>query len=203
MTSSLSALSAEELMRARADLETWCAPQDFFQKIKTLDEKIISEELFTAPHLGFVLDAIVLADFAVRLKGARRVRLATQDERHPDGFVETSESTLGIEVTEVDREARRRGDEYKAGVPARESVDDWEDRANAIPAELDRVILKKVNKHYHPAPTLVVYLNLNDYGIRQMQTEAAIEAALQRHCSSFNGIYIIWKDKLFCSSQMI
>jgi hypothetical protein len=81
--------------------------------------------------------------------------LAPEDERFPDGFVATAESTLSVEVTEVDREGRRRGDEYKSGVPARESVHDWEQRAKAIPAELDRVILKKVNKHYRPPPTLV------------------------------------------------
>jgi hypothetical protein len=54
------------------------------------------------------------------------------------------------------------------------SVDDWDQRAKDIPAELDRVILKRVNKHYRPTPTLVVYLNLNEYGIWKGETEGSI-----------------------------
>jgi hypothetical protein len=83
-------------------------------------------------------DAMILAEFARQLDGARRVRLATEADTFPDGFVEIAAGTLNVEVTEVDKEKRRRGDEYKAGVAAGESDDDWEERAKKIPGELER-----------------------------------------------------------------
>jgi hypothetical protein len=189
-------LSAEELKSARTDLEIWCAPREFFQKAEALAKRTTSEELFNAPRLQFLLDAMTLAEFARQLEGTRRVRLAAEADTFPDGFVETSNGTLNIEVTEVDREARRRGDEYKAGVATGESVDDWEEQAKAIPAELERVISKKVDKHYNPAPTLVVYLNLNGHGTRKDEIESIIEDAKRKHASSFQGIHILWNGRL-------
>ena len=142
------------------------------------------------------IDAMILGEFASQLEGAVRVRLAAEADRFPDGFVETSNGTLSIEVTEVDRETRRRGDEYKAGVEPSDTVDDWEEQAKAIPAELERVILKKINKHYDPAPTLVVYLNLNGHGARKDEIENIIKEAKRKHASSFQGICILWNGRL-------
>jgi hypothetical protein len=190
-------LSAEELGTARADLEVSCTPREFFQKLEILAKRIPSEDLFNAPSFGFVLDAMILADFAVQVDGATGVRLMPERERFPDGIVDTPNGTLKIEVTEVDRESRRRGDEYKSGVTPQDSITDWQEKANAIPAELERVILKKVNKHYDPKPTLVVYLNLDEYGIRQKEILTIIEEAKRRHASSFEGIHVLWKGKLY------
>jgi hypothetical protein len=41
-----------------------------------------------------------------------------------------------------------------------------------------------------------VYLDINEYGIRQRETERAIAAIKQRHAQSFDGLFVIWKDKL-------
>ena len=59
----------------------------------------------------------------------------------------------------------RVGDVFRDASPARKNgggkcADDWEERAKTIPAALERVIWKKVDKHYDPKPTLVVYLNV-------------------------------------------
>ena len=43
---------------------------------------------------------------------------------------------------------------------------------------------------------LVVYLNINDGGIRQREIEQAITTIKQRHAQSFDGLFVIWKDKL-------
>jgi hypothetical protein len=193
---SLSGLSPNNLKTARASLEVWCSPQTFFKKIEELAKTITTEELFNAPQLGFVLDAMILAQFAIKLEGAQKVRLATGGEKYPDGFVETPTGNLGIEVTEVDREARRRGDEYKSGAAPRDSADDSEEKAKVISTELERVIQKKVNKHYRPKPTLVVYLNLVDSGTPESEMLTIIEDAKHRHASSFKGIYVLWNGKL-------
>jgi hypothetical protein len=188
-------LSDEELKSARADLEAGCAPQDFFNKVGVLAKKTTPKEWFNEPRLHFLRDAMILAEFAKQLDGARFVRLATEADAFPDGFVETAAGTLNVEVTEVDKEERRRGDEYEAGVAAGESVDDWEERAKKIPGELERVLLKKVGKRYSPKPTLVVYLNLG-FGVPEEKILSIIEDAKRRHAASFEGIYVLWEGKL-------
>ena len=192
-----SGLSDEDLKSARANLEVWCSPQEFIQKIEVLAKKITSETLFNSPKLRFLLDAMILGKFARQLDDARRVRLTAAADRFPDGFVETVKRTLNIEVTEVDRETRRRGNEYKTGGVTRDkSVEEWEEQAKAIPAELERVILKKVDKHYDPSPTLVVYLNLNGHGTRRDEIQNIIEDAKRKHAKSFQGIHILWNGRL-------
>ncbi len=103
-----SGLSDEDLKSARANLEVWCSPQEFIQKIEVLAKKITSETLFNSPKLRFLLDAMILGEFARQLDDARRVRLTAAADRFPDGFVETVKGTLNIEVTEV---TGRHGDE--------------------------------------------------------------------------------------------
>ena len=190
-----SGLSDEELKSARADLEVWCAPKDFFEKVRVLAKKTTPEEWFNAPRLGFLRDAMISGEFAKQLEGARRVCLAAEAETFPDGFVETPNGRLSVEVTEVIKETRRRGDEYKGGIPPGESIDDWEERAKTIPAALERTIQKKVDKDYDPKPTLVVYLNVG-FGVPENIILPIIEDAKKRHAASFANIYVLWEGKL-------
>jgi hypothetical protein len=190
-----SSLSDDELKSARAELEGGCTPKESFKKVGALAKRITTRELFNEPRFQFLLDAMTIAEFARQLDGARSVRLATEADAFPDGFVETSEGTLNVEVTEVDKEKRRRGDEYKLGVASPESVDDWEERLKHIPAELERVLLKKVNKKYSPKPTLVVYLNLG-FGVPEEKILSILEDAKRKHAASFEGIYVLWEGKL-------
>ena len=43
----------------------------------------------------------------------------------------------------------------------------------------------------------MIYLNLNDYGIRQTQTELIIAQVKQKHASAFDALFVLWKDKLY------
>jgi hypothetical protein len=54
----------------------------------------------------------------------------------------------------------------------------------------------KVAKRYGSPPSLLVYLNINDYGIRQTETEAAIAEVKRRYSNAFSSIYVLWKDKV-------
>jgi len=69
------------------------------------------------------------------------------------------------------------------GAASPESVDDWEERLKHIPAELERVLLKKVNKKYSPKPTLVVYLNLR-FGVPEEKILSILEDAKRKHAAS-------------------
>jgi hypothetical protein len=188
-------ISDEELKSARADLEAGCSPGDFFKKVGMLAKRATPMEWFNEPRWHFLRDAMIIAEFAKQLEGTHSVHLANEADAFPDGFVETSEGTLNVEVTEVDKEGRRRGDEYKLGTARPESVDDWEERLKSIPAELERVILKKVNKKYNPKPTLVVYLNLG-FGVPEEKIFPVIEDAKRKHAALFEGIRVLWEGRL-------
>jgi hypothetical protein len=86
-----------------------------------------------------------------KLDAAKSVRLATEYERYPDGFVTSAGKTLKVEVTEAISETRRRGDEYKFG---KSPSDPAEEDADVIETELERVIQKKIKKKYKPKPML-------------------------------------------------
>ena len=100
-------LSDDDLEAERAKLETWCRPQEFHNMVDALAAKVSLEDLFNVPRLAFLRDAILLAEFALKLGGVKSVRLATKFDQFPDGFVTTQDNkTLKVEVTEADLEKR-------------------------------------------------------------------------------------------------
>jgi hypothetical protein len=44
---------------------------------------------------------------------------------------------------------------------------------------------------------LVVYLNISEYGIRQLETEQVIAAAKARYAAAFVDVSVLWKGKLY------
>jgi hypothetical protein len=171
-----SSVSDDELRIEREKLEVWCTPQEFHDKVDALAGKFSLEERFNSPRLSFLHDAILMAEFALKLDGAKSVRLATKFDQFPDGFVTTKDNkSLKVEVTEADHEDRRRGDEYKDGGKAKDRPSDDSEGVNVISKELERVIQKKARKRYNPKPTLVVYLNLDKQEIEESDVVAALE----------------------------
>jgi hypothetical protein len=161
-------LSDDELRIERKKLENWCTPQVFHDTVDALAAKFSLEDRFNSPRLAFLRDAILLVEFALKLDGAKSVRLTTEGDQFPDGFVTPKEGkTLKVEVTEADHEDRRRGDEYKAGGKAKERPSDDSEGVNVMSKELERVIQKKARKRYKPKPTLVVWLNLDKKDIKE------------------------------------
>jgi len=94
-----------------------------------------------------------------------------------------------VEVTIAMVPGRRLGDEYR-------SIGDWLERANQIPEALERAMRDKLAKRYGSPMWLVVYLNINEFAIRQAETEATIIAAKQRYSALLGDVYVLWKDKL-------
>jgi hypothetical protein len=107
------------------------------------------------------------------------------------GRVENIEATIAL------MPGRKMWEEYQfQGELERESVDDWAERADVIPGALERAIMDKVAKAYGSKMWVVVYLNINDGGIRQREIEVAIAEIKARHARSFDRICVIWKDNL-------
>ena len=87
--------------------------------------------------------------------------------------------------------------------PARHAVpDETRERevcGDSIPKFLDEAVTKKVKKNYSESKQcwLVVYLNIDDYGISQKETEAAIVEVKRRYASSFEAICVLWRGQLY------
>jgi hypothetical protein len=191
-----SPLSPEDIRKARADLAVWRAPLDFRAAVVALLKRSRSREFFNNPGHQFLRDAFVLAEFVER-EPVDRVRLAAQSEQWPDGYVRIGNETKNVEITSADVPGRRIGDEYKFPTEAKlDPVDNWVQRAAAIPGALEKAISAKVAKRYGSPALLIVYLNINEWGIREAETERAIIEIKQRHSASFDGLFVLWKGKL-------
>jgi len=128
-----SSASEDELRIEHEKLEVWCTPQEFHDKVDALAAKFSLEDRFNSPRLGFLHDAILLAEFSLKHGEATSVRLAAESDQFPDGYVTVpGTKTLKVEVTEADHEDRRRGDEYKDGGKAKERPTDDSEGVNVI-----------------------------------------------------------------------
>jgi hypothetical protein len=183
------------LAKARSELSASQAPDVFVLKVASAAVLLVSALLSGKPKANFLLDAIVLAEFA-KLRPTTKVRLSTEQENWPDGFVGDPE--IEVEITEVLQPGRRRGDEYRKATPRSNwGPNDPLAIAEKIPAALDEGIKKKVDKNYAGNPILLVYLNMNEFGLLQMQTEDAITSAKAKYAQHFQEICVIWRRRLY------
>jgi hypothetical protein len=188
--------SLDALPAGRIAIERWQTPAEFIAKVEELAEPVKSDKLFNQAAVGFLLDAMVLAEF-VKFRPPEQVRLVDQKEQWPDGQTGTPENPIDIEVTEVLEDGRKRGDEYREGVEAKtETADDWRKRALAIPGRLEEAIQRKIRKGYARKCVLVIYLNMSNYGVLQKETEAAIAEVKARYAKDFLEICVLWQEKL-------
>jgi hypothetical protein len=191
-----SALSRAECDAARIALAAWQAPEDFIAATNALCGRCDSGDWFNRPHLKFLHDAYVLAEF-VGLTAVDSVRLARAPEQWPDGYIKLSGKTHNIEVTST-HGGRKLGEEYRVvKAPTLDPVDNWMARAESIPYYLDQAIGAKSKKSYGSACWLVVYLNINEYDIRQNETEQVICTIKARYAASFEEIFVLWKQRVY------
>jgi hypothetical protein len=117
----------------------------------------------------------------------------------PDGFMRFHGQICNIEVTST-HGGRKLGEEYRNVTGSTLSMDpaeNWVERANSIPKYLDEAIGNKAKKKYASPCWLVVYLNISEYDIRQIETEQVIAATKSRYSESFAAISVLWKGKLY------
>jgi hypothetical protein len=110
-----------------------------------------------------------------------------------------------VECVEADIPGRRRGDEYRVAAKTAEGqlavehdpIDDWIARADQVPAALSAVIAAKIRKRYAADVSLLVYLNIGEFGIRQVEVEAAMEPAVVPALRYSLRVWILWKARLY------
>lgn len=189
------ALSAVDLKSVREDLAQWRAPLNFRRAVHRLHSRCRARD-FKGPQRKFLLDAWTLAEL-VRHQPVDEVRPADPSEQFPDGYVKIRGKIEKVEATIAVTPGRRMWDEYQVDAKLEfDPVDNWVKRARTIPGALEKAITDKIAKRYGSKVWLVVYLNINEGGIRQLETERAIAEIKRRHVESFDRLFVIWKDKL-------
>jgi hypothetical protein len=189
-------LTDSDLDAGLALLIQWQSAQTFASTTGAMCRRCRSSDYFNRPRLKFLHDAYVLADFA-RLKEVEAVRLANPSDQWPDGYVKLRGQIYNIEVTST-HGGRLLGQEYKGiSGPTLDPVENWIERANSIPKYLDQAIGGKIKKKYASPCWLVIYLNINEYGIRQSEIKQIIVETKARYSDHFVEISILWKGELY------
>jgi hypothetical protein len=66
-----------------------------------------------------------------------------------------------------------------------------------VPAALSAVVATKIGKLYAGRASLLVYLNIGEFGIRQVEIEAAMVQAITPALPYFQQVWILWKARLY------
>lgn len=175
------------------------APDAMLDLVEEL-RAILRGHMMVQSGLTFVREAWVASRFA-QARGADAVRIWPKDR--PD-----CELTLGgrrelFEIVEADQPGRKRSTEYKERMQKAERgelvvvecdpVEEWIARAANGPKMLRDAAAKKANKDYEPGISLLIYLNLGEYGIRQKEIEAAMRPATACAKDAFLEVWVLWE----------
>jgi hypothetical protein len=198
-------LAKAELVRYRAELSEWRTPAAMADYVGAVNDTMGSADFFRQGGVEFLRDAWLAAEFG-RHRQSTSVRLVPERELWPDFEARTGDSIERVECAEVDVPDRRRGDDYREaderaarGEPTlqHDPVEDWIARADQVPAALAAVIATKVGKRYAGRVSLLVYLNIGEFGIRQAEIEAAMTPAVAPALPYFSRVWILWKNHLY------
>ncbi len=195
-----------ELSENRNLLAQWRTPGEMAAKVAEIGDTLGARDFFTQAGLEFLRDAWVAAQFG-RHRQSTKVRLVADHEQWPDfEAMDERGDVERVECVEADEPGRRRGDYYRAisdraaageSTVEHDPVENWLARAEQVPAALATAISKKVGKSYAEQVSLLVLLNINEFGIRQNEIEAAMRLAVIPALPVFRLVWILWKEKLY------
>jgi hypothetical protein len=149
--------------------------------------------LFNKANAQFLLDAIPIAEFA-KHRRLQSVRLADQF----DGQAADETGTFDIEVTEVQRPGRKRGDEYREDSPKVTHPPFDPNLGETVASELAKRIQDKASKRYATKPLLLVYLNFDGAGgALGNEVETAIGEQKTKHADTFREVCVLWNQNLY------
>lgn len=198
-------LSKADLAHHRAWLSDWRTPTEMMAYVSDVTDAMGSEDFFRQGGVEFLRDAWLAAEFG-RHQQSSLVRLVAEREQWPDFEARADDVVERVECAEADLPGRRRGDEYReakkqnAGrglVIEDDPVEDWIARADQVPAALSAVIETKIAKRYPGCASLLINLNIIEYGIRQAEIEAAMVPAVVPALPYFERVWVLWKAQLY------
>lgn len=189
-------LAPDEIDNLTKRLAEWRTPQAIQGLVESTMNSLGSTSLFNQSGLAFLRDAWIAAKFG-SLRNAEKVRLVL--DNWPDFELLVAGRVEVFEAVEADDPERRRGVEYRQGNGEVDDgpVDDWIARAEHAPAWLEAACRKKASKHYSARSSLVIYLNLSEFGIRQAEVEACFPSATKAAKNAFEAVWVLWKERAY------
>jgi hypothetical protein len=189
-------LSKIESAHHRAWLSEWRTPTAMVAYLRDVNDAMGPDFFFRQSGVEFLRDAWIAAEFG-RHRQSPIIRLVPEHDRWPEFEARSIESAIErVECVEADVPGRRRSDDYRgtkiqslSGEPnvEHDPVENWIARADQVPAALSAAIATKIQKHYAAGASLLVYLNNQEYGIRQTEIEKAMLPAVLPASPIFNG----------------
>ena len=172
-------LSKSEITELKLTFEEWQTPTALYDRVMPILDRIGSVDFFNQGGLTFLREAWIASRIGLA-RNAARARLV-KDE-WPDFELEINGDVERLEAVEADDPSRRRGQEYKldSTSAAPDPVEDWIWRADQVPDWLEAACNKKVGKKYKTKVSLVILLNMSEYGIRRQQVEECLRPATAR-----------------------
>jgi hypothetical protein len=199
-------LSKLELAQHRARLSEWRTPDKVAAYVTAVNDTMGSADFLGQGGVAFLRDAWLAAEFG-RHRQSTSVRLVAESDLWPDFEARDGRGEIErVECGEADIPARRRGDEYRVAAELSENgkskfkhdpMEDWITRADQVPAALATVTASKVGKRYAGRVSLLIYLNIGEFGIRQAEIEAAMAPTVAPALPYFRRVWILWKAQLY------
>jgi len=198
-------LAKTELARHRAWLSEWRTPADMAAYVTAVNDAMGSADFFRQGGVEFLRDAWLAAEFG-RHRQSSFVRLVPEREQWPDFEARAADAIERVECAEADVPDRRRGDEYRVaealtanGQPnvEHDPIENWIARADQALAALAATISTKIGKHYAGRASLLVSLNIGEFGIRQAEIEAAMAPAVAPALPYVQRVWMLWKARLY------
>ena len=194
MTKSIDRIPKQTLDAWKAEFCEWTPPIVFRDRI---DEVLLSISRRTLPPqagLTFLRDAWIASRVADALS-SDTVWLVS--DLRPDFEIQSKGKIGQFEATEADMDDRRRGDEPDDPHLRQDPVENWRKRFEAIPAALDRVIAKKIDKEYQPHVSLVTYVNLGCYGAYVGEGLPILRDGTSPAKDKFKRVFALWEGSLY------
>ena len=205
----MSRLTRSEVIRCKKWLSNWRSPELISRYLDRIKVKMshdtygVPSALFNQPGVDFLLEMKVAADVCAA-RSCTRARLVSSDP--PDFELKSSNSTERWELTELIEQGRRRGDEYLVAehlasrhqsLVEDDPYEDWVHRVQQIPELLKAAVRRKVKKQYPSDVGLMIYVNIDGYGILRPETERAFKQLTAPAGKNFRRVAILWEGRLY------
>lgn len=195
-------LSEAEKVAVRSQLSQWATPEDLIVTVDRIMDRIGSATLFNQAGLEMLRDGFIAGHFA-RSTAAEAVRLVP--DTWPDFQVRYSCGQVeAFEAVQADRPGRALGLEYrsKGGDQIEDDpVEAWHERAAAASDWLKAAVSKKLSKRYRGLAGLVLYLNMDEYGVAHRETVSTFPEATRAAKDAFESVWVLWKSQAHCAWQ--
>jgi hypothetical protein len=198
-------LTETELTHHRGWLSDWHSPADVAAYVSAVNHAMSPADFFSQGGVGFLRDAWLAAEFG-RHRQSSAVRLVPEREQWPDFEARDGDVIERVECAEADLPDRRRGNEYReterrnadgGPVIVDDPIEDWTARADQAQAALFAAVTTKIGKLYAGRVSLLIYLNIGEFGARQAEIEAAMASAVAPALPHFSRAWVLRNAQLY------